>query len=274
MTTSTYPEEHSLLIAEYALGVLDSDTRAKVAQQVAENAAMAAELAVWQQRLLPLAEDIAPLAPPPEVWLRIQTELGFDARRPASSASHRTSLWDSVRFWRWLGLGASVGFAALAASVVAFLVTDQAGGPNGNAGASGSGGVGGWIASLRPSQLPAPAPAAQGYQFASLTQASGTVSWTATLDAGQARMLVVPAAATSQLAADRSAELWLVPQHGKPIALGLLTSQHAVIVLLSDTVMQAMNGSASLAVSAEPVGGSRTGQPTGPIVAQGAIRGA
>lgn len=267
MTTSSHTEEHSLLLAEYALGVLDGDMRTRVAQQVQENAAMAAELALWQQRLIPLAEDVPPVAPAPEVWQRIQAELGFTPARTSVSPRRATPLWDNVRFWRWLGLGASVGFAALAVGFVAILV------PSGRAGPNESGGVRGWLSSLRPTELPAPAPVAQGYQFASLAQATGTVSWTATLDAGQARMLVVPAA-PNQVGADRSAELWLVPQHGKPIALGLLTGQHAVIVLLSDTVMQAMNGAASLAVSVEPVGGSRTGQPTGPIVAQGAIRGA
>lgn len=273
MTTSTPMQENSLLLAEYALGVLDSDARARVAQQVQENAVMAAELALWYERLMPLAEDISPVAPAPELWQRIQVELGFSHRQTSFSARRPSALWDNVRFWRWLGVGASVGFATLAlacVAVVSLLVTN---GSNGPAGAGGSGGLRGWIASLLPSQLPAPAPTAQGYRFASLAQPSGTVSWTATLDAAQARMLVVPAAA-SQIAADRSAELWLVPEHGKPMPLGILTGQHAVIVLLTDTVMQAINGGATLAVSVEPVGGSRTGQPTGPIVAQGAIRGA
>jgi len=273
MTTAANTEEHNLLLAEYALGVLDRETRGRVARQVQENAAMAVELALWQQLLEPLADDVPPVAPRPEVWQRIQGELGFFAQRTMRPARRPAGLWDNLRFWRWLGLGATAGFAVLAVASVAFMaifVSTMSSEPSGPAGTSG---VRGWIASLQPSRLPSTPPVVQGYRFANLMQPSGAIGWTATMDAAQARMIVVPAA-VSQVAANRSAELWLVPEHGKPVALGLLAGQHAVIVLLSDAVMQAMSGAANLAVSIEPVGGSRTGQPTGPIVAQGAIRAA
>ena len=286
MTITSDDDEHGLLLAEYALGVLEGEARTRIQQEIENNPSMAAAVAHWQERLQPLAEDIAPVTPAPEVWQRIQNTLGFNERTVVATRVAATrrpegtrGFWEDVRFWRWLGLGAGTGFAALAAcfAFVIFVMSQNA--PNGGHGLMA------WVdLSRAPSPAVPPAASAQGYQFASLVQSSGTTVWTATLDAAQARMIVVPvvpvvpaaavAANPSQVPKDRSAELWLVPAQGKPIALGLLSDKHPVVVLLSEKAMAALSANVSLAVSVEPEGGSRTGQPTGPIVAHGAVRSA
>lgn len=66
-----------------------------------------------------------------------------------------------------------------------------------------------------------------------------------------------------ELATDKDYELWLLPNGGQPISLGLLseTEQQKLAVEELD-----FSGGVSLAVSLEPKGGSPTGQPTGDIL--------
>jgi anti-sigma-K factor RskA len=65
----------------------------------------------------------------------------------------------------------------------------------------------------------------------------------------------------------RALELWAVPAEGAPRSLGLLTADGRASVQRN----QLLQGTAALAVSIEPPGGSPTGAPTGPVVSVGAI---
>jgi anti-sigma-K factor RskA len=69
---------------------------------------------------------------------------------------------------------------------------------------------------------------------------------------------------------DRDAELWVIPKGGKPVSLGVIARDRPTRVALG-TRRSLLSRDAILAVSLEPIGGSPTGQPTGPVVAQGAI---
>lgn len=64
----------------------------------------------------------------------------------------------------------------------------------------------------------------------------------------------------------RVLELWAVPAKGSPQSLGLLTGGQARVLRA-----KLLAGTAAFAVSMEPVGGSPTGAPTGPIVSAGTI---
>ncbi|MHB1677435.1 MAG: anti-sigma factor [Sulfuriferula sp.] len=70
------------------------------------------------------------------------------------------------------------------------------------------------------------------------------------------------------LSADRSLELWLLPDGGKPVSLGLMPLKGNKTAMLSNAVAKLMASSHTVAVSLEPAGGSPTGQPTGPILYQ------
>lgn len=72
----------------------------------------------------------------------------------------------------------------------------------------------------------------------------------------------------STVIAGRSLELWLLPEGGQPVSLGLLPLTGKKIKLLPHAVAKLMANSHALAVSLEPAGGSPTGQPTGPILYQ------
>ncbi|MGE8147013.1 anti-sigma factor [Pseudomonas frederiksbergensis] len=69
----------------------------------------------------------------------------------------------------------------------------------------------------------------------------------------------------------RSLELWAIPSDGKPISLGVIPAGGKGKVELSDAQKALIGKPIALAVSLEPKGGSPTGQPTGPVLYQGAL---
>jgi anti-sigma-K factor RskA len=64
-------------------------------------------------------------------------------------------------------------------------------------------------------------------------------------------------------------ELWTIPEGGAPVSLGVFEPSET-FRLAAETLLE---DGALLAVSLEPAGGSPTGQPTGPVVALGTLRG-
>ena len=74
------------------------------------------------------------------------------------------------------------------------------------------------------------------------------------------------------VAADRALELWSLPPQGAPVSLGLISSSGATVLArerLPRTLLR--GGTAQLAVSLEPPGGSPTGAPTGPVLYAGRL---
>jgi anti-sigma-K factor RskA len=235
MNTPLPDEESDLRYAEYALGVLDADARAAVEREMAQSDAAAAAVALWRRRLMPLAAEIADREPPPHLWQRIRAELGFDA---PLRAERPAGLWENVRLWHWLSLAA--GAVAAACIVALFLVVRR------------------------------PATPSLPYMASTLAQKSGNVGWTATMDIINARIIIVPAAPQS-LVAGRAPELWLIAKGGKPIAIGMISTTTPITLPLGPALLPRVGPTAVLAVSVEPPGGSPTGQPTGPVIATGAI---
>jgi anti-sigma-K factor RskA len=228
-----------LRYAEYVLGVLDADGRARVAHEVQTIDEAAIAVAVWQQRLMPLAERVEELAPPPYVWARILDALHLGTPAPLK----RQGLWENLPLWHWLGVGASVIAAALL--VVLFL----------------------------PNRTPPPAAGHLDYMVSTMQQDNGVTGWTATMDLQHARMVVVPATPVA-MAEGRAPELWLIPAGQKPISVGVIDRDKPTTIALDPAMLARLGPTASLAVTAEPLGGSPSGQPTGAVIAKGAISGA
>lgn len=143
-------------------------------------------------------------------------------------------------WWRRVGVWQGVSaFASIAALSLAF-----------------------WVSQPVPAQAPivvvmAPNPEAAGVMQAGF--AAGIAS--------DGRALVLQPIQAVAAGSGRSFELWAVPAKGAPRSLGLVDGVQATTVkraeLLKDT--------AAFAVSLEPVGGSPTGAPTGPIVSVGKL---
>ncbi|MBU6960018.1 anti-sigma factor [Pseudomonas sp. CVAP len=85
--------------------------------------------------------------------------------------------------------------------------------------------------------------------------------------------LQVEPLALATVAPGHSLELWAVPADGKPISLGVIPAGGKGRVALSDKQHVLLGKPIALAVSLEPEGGSPTGQPTGPVLYQGALAG-
>lgn len=240
MNTPPDDDNSDLRYAEYVLGVLDADARAAVEREMAESEAAAVAVDLWRRRLLPLSSEIAAHEPPPRVWERIRAGLQLTKAGRAPGGEERLGWRDSLRFWQWLNLGT----AMLLVACVALL-----------------------LVSRRPAHQAVP------YMAATLEQANGQARWTAFMDVDTARMIVVPAPALT-FPAGRTPQLWLIPKGQKPISAGLISPAAAVTLQLDRTLLSRLGRSAILAVSVEPPGGSPTGQPTGPVIATGAINAA
>ena len=237
MNTPIEDGNNNLRYAEYVLGVLDADTRAEVAHEVLVSDEAATAVALWQRRLMPLTDTIGDVTPAPYVWARIHDALELES--PAR-VTPRKGLWDNLQLWHWLGIGAS-------AVAVALLVVV-----------------------LLPRPTPTPTVVNAGYMASTIQQDNGTTGWTATMDLQHARMVVVPA---TPVAFDqgRAPELWLIPAGGKPISVGMIARDKPTTLALDPALLAQLGPTAALAVSVEPIGGSPTGQPTGAVIAKGAI---
>lgn len=90
--------------------------------------------------------------------------------------------------------------------------------------------------------------------------------------ARNSRTLVVKAISTVDVAADRSLELWALPEGQNPQPLGLVPATGVGRVTLSGPAEAVLANARALAVSLEPAGGSPTGLPTGPVLYTGAVQ--
>jgi len=152
----------------------------------------------------------------------------------AGQSSRTRSVWDSLAFWRVFGMGS---FGVAVATIAAFFVVAP----------------------------PAPKP-----MFATLEQGA-TAAFVVSIDSMHGQMYVVPAAFSRDV--QRVAELWLLVPGENPKSLGLIDATKPAMLAVSEPMREHMKDGMGLAVSLEPPGGSPTGQPTGPVVAQGKIIG-
>ena len=220
-----------LAAAEYVLGVVGARERRQAEQRMVHDQGFANEIAFWEERLGPLAEAVVPATPSATVWKRITRTI--DGRHRGGA---RESFWQSLVFWRNFALGS----ALLAAASIGALTFIEISPP--------------------PARTP---------MLATLGASNGQPDFVAAVNATGTAMLVVPA---SLLTADqRAMELWLIPAGDKPHSLGLIDPGRPVRVNVPPELTAQVNGNAVLAVSLEPAGGSPTGQPTGPVIANGKL---
>lgn len=245
------PPPRDVLAGEYVLGVLDAQERRAAEARIDSDREFAAAVLQWQQHLMPLADEIAPVAVPERVWVRIRASLGLDAPAPRPRPA-APGFWDSVRTWRWLSAG---GFATATACLLALLLA----------------------------RAPVPPPAAQPPPVATTTtpkpsgiamtstlmQDDGKPGYVALMDADKRSITLTPLAGARD--ADRVPELWLIPADGKARSMGVFDEAKARVARIPDALMPMLSDGAVLAVTMEPPGGAPGGVATGPVVAKGGI---
>ncbi len=234
MTDNGAPEREDgkLTAAEYVLGVLGGSERRAVERRIASDQVLAREVAFWEKQLGSLADGIPSVAPPASAWTNIAAALD----RAEQRAAQRGGLWQSLNFWR----GLAVGTSALAAACLAALI---------------------YVGAVSPPPTPL---------VAQLGAEGGKTGFVAAVNSGGGTLTIVPAALLSA-EEQKAMELWLIPPGDKPHSLGLIDPNKPVTIKVPQDLVTRVNNEAVLAVSLEPPGGSPTGQPTGPVIANGKL---
>lgn len=239
-----------MLAAEYALGTLRGRARRRLEKIADADSALRSEITFWEGHLGQLGGALAPVAPPAAVWLGIQHRLQFNTpkvaplRKPAADTAPK-----AVPFWR-----IAAGLATAAAVVVAVIVGQRLSSPE-RANAP-------QVAQTPPAPQPAPAPT----YVALLKLPDASLQWTMSLAPAQNRVKVAASGEYAKLGA-HSLELWAITDAG-PVPVGLLPLHGTAELKLPANL--GGGETVTLAISLEPVGGSTTGKPTGPVLTSGA----
>ncbi|MEQ7873078.1 anti-sigma factor [Sphingomonas sp. ASV193] len=250
--------DRSALAGEYALGLLDGAERAEVAALAATDPAFAAEVARWSARFAPLLDEIDGAPPPPALLARIEAEIAAPRAAPSPVASpppaaraataNVVDLTPRLRRWQV----ATGGMTALAASLaLALLLRPAPIAPSGP---------------LPPPGASTSVAAAHSPMVATLEGGANhlVASWN-----GADQVMVVPAGVAAA-PHGHTHELWMIPKDGKPRSMGVMPDGPMKLAVQPATATMLADG-ATFAVSVEPMGGSPTGQPTGPVIASGRL---
>src|SRR5216684_459943 len=266
-----YSEDDIALAAEYALGTLDADERARVETMMPLDKDFAAIVEAWEHKLGILNQMVGSIEPPAEVWDKIKTAVGHaepqaplllpDAPPPVAAevvepaaapvdTSNVVRLSTQARHWRRVATFTTAIAAALVAMIaVGVYQPDLL--PDG----------------IRPKprvqvvevKTPAvPAPSAQ--YVAVLQKDGGSPAFILTVDAATKNFTVRKVGAAAE--PGKSFELWLISDKlPRPRSLGVIggadfTARPVLSSYDTDTI-----NTATYAVTVEQAGGSPDGNP-------------
>jgi anti-sigma-K factor RskA len=231
MSDTVLPEDDELLAAELAFGLIDGEEKRAAEVRLAADRNFAAAHSRWQDYAAAMFHD-AGEAPRPSVWSAIE------ARLPANDLGRAMVLRSTLRWWQ--GGAAAACAAALVLGVVAM---------------------------QKPAQVFVSVPVVQAPiapMVAVLTGKQGLV--TVSFDPASGRMT---SAASGLTLGNHVPELWVIPADGKPRSMGVMNAVAPAWGKVPTQAAAALSAGVTLAVSVEPVGGSPTGLPTGPVILTG-----
>lgn len=148
----------------------------------------------------------------------------------------RTQWWDSVGIWRGVAIASLVGL--IVAGGLLFNTVREAA-PDRNV------------------------------LVAQVAGQTSDVRLTALYDEGTSKLRLKRTA--GQAAAGRDLELWIIAGGNAPVSLGVLPASSNFEIEVPAALQASLVDGAVLAISDEPSGGSPTGQPTGDVLATGAV---
>ncbi|MEM7022403.1 MAG: anti-sigma factor, partial [Pseudomonadota bacterium] len=250
-------EDLDMLAAEYVLGTLDGGARAAANEQIRSDREFARLVSDWEWRLAPLADSIKPVEPPTEVWTEIERNLAVrqpitKPAQPPKRRRRRRGKSTEHAFWRWW----TFCMGAVAASLAAFIA----------------------VHAVRPDLLPSGVrlgPDVEATRYvAVLNGRDSSPGLLVTVDPalGQMSVRTLTSEPAEVAAEQQGLELWLVAGEESPRSLGMLDlSGTTALSFEMPTTKPGEPASGTLAVSVEPIGGSPTGAPTGPVIFQGPL---
>ena len=229
---SEHSDHNDDLASEYVLGTLSAARRRELEQRLLVDAGLRAAVQGWQDRLLPLTALAEPVEPTTQLWNRIEASLGA----PETAAFDHTvrhpawqRWWDSLGLWRALAAG---GFAA-AALMASVLLARQGAVP--------------------------PAPQFMVVLVAPQDKAPGWV-----IQAGNMRQLSLIPLGQTQVPLEKSLQFWTKGDNWNgPVSLGLVKPGQTVQIALDK--LPPLQPNQLFELTLEPLNGSPTGRPTGPI---------
>ncbi len=241
------PNLANQLAADYALGTMRGAARRRMESLMTAHPVLRRAVARWEDQLAGLSAHGASreaMQPSPQVWQGVEQRLFGQPSTAAQQSMHaKGSWWQSILLWRTWSAVASVGALALLVTL----------GQTSRDGASGAGG---------PPVIVVLQANPEVVNVAGAVQASFVASVSA-----DGKALVLKPLGDVMMTAGRALELWAVPAQGAPKSLGLVRADAPTTLLRA----QFLQGTAALAVSVEPAGGSPTGAPTGPVVSVGKV---
>lgn len=224
------------LAAEFVLGTLSRAERAEAEAKLESDPAFAKAVAVWERRLGPLAEVVAPVQPPPGLYSKIRAQIGL-SQHVVSLKAREQAITRRASRWR----AATAGMTALAASLAGVVVWQD------------------HQQRLMPTQYVAVLQAGESLPGFLLTVDTKT------------NMFVISAMQKPK-EPEKSYQLWLVhDEMAHPKSLGVFDDSEMDVRPMPGGKDHDMYMDATYAVSVEPKGGSPTGAPTGPVVFSGKL---
>lgn len=235
-------DDQDRLAAEHVLGLLEDEERGLAERLLASDESFQALVQQWRSRFAEWDNTAADVAPSDALWQRIDS--GLDAQpvaaaaRPAAAMRRETSppllqgLWNSLAFWRSFGMAGALAALLLAAGVGYF--ADKA--------------------TRQPTLVAV---------LMSETNQPGAVLRTF----ADGRLELTPLG-DMEIPHNHSIQVWTFPDpNGAPVSVGVV--QTARTVLLDPRNLPQPHSNQLFAISVEPLTGSPTGQPTGPVVMKG-----
>lgn len=220
-------ERIEMLAAEYVLGSLEGHARRRFERWMVDSAKVREEVWFWEQKLGQLSAKVPEVSPPSSVWSAIERRL-WRHESPVGSAQSRAN-----HRWFW----PSWSVVATAAALVMAVVLIQ----------------------------PSPETSQTGLSGAIVQADTSDPLWLVS-EAGQSNLLKLRSVAASAADTGKDYELWIVPENGQPLSLGVIPVGGVHEVTLTKQARAALSQSRTLAISLEPLGGSTTGAPSGPIL--------
>jgi len=226
------------LAGELALGLLEGQERTAALRRMLAEPGFAAAVERWRGQLGGLFDAVPPVAPPPELWSRIEAAIDVepDTVTPA--------LAGPVRFWR----RSALALGALAAVLALALV---------------------WPRTLPADPALDPEVAGRSYAVAQLSGDIEGLLLTARYDGGRGELLV---RVVGMPETDTDPELWIVPADGVPRSLGFLARSGVTRIVLRGGKQGLLTERSRLVLTMEPPAAAPHAAPSGPPVAQGRLQ--
>jgi len=279
------PELRSRLAAEYVLGTLSGGARRRFERLLSGDRDLHGLVEGWETTLSPIAEQVVPVVPPAHVWEEIDRQIAPGAAAAPKSAAGRDRLWDNIGFWR----GATFLTAATASALLFWFAFLRPGvaperiaalddrlariedATHRLAGAAGEmNALDDRLTSLaRQIEVLASRPT----HIAVLLDKDQRPMMNADFNSADGHLVLRLNLTPHRDFSVNVLEVWVVTADGTRRSLGVFPSARpgttTALVLPRDTAE--VVAKATLAVTLEPKGGSKTGQPSGPVLFTGQL---